>query len=177
MPRTDSLVRENAALLEQARALLEKLSDDAYAAPEPELGSESIGAHVRHCAEFYARLLRGAPSGRIDFDARPRDARIERSRALGMRSLRVLGRALERLAQRAPGTPLWVRLDRTPGDPEWLRSSLGRELRALHAHTVHHLAAIRMILCLRGEEVPPDLGVAPATLRYRERSPLLERVR
>ena len=67
---------------------------------------------------------------------------------------------------------LWVRMedcDQEALDDRFLTSSPARELQVLSSHTIHHFALIAMTLTALGVPIDPDFGVAPSTLRYRER--------
>ena len=55
------------------------------------------------------------------------------------------------------------------GDP-FLMSSVGRELLTLSTHTIHHFALIAITLRAHGVAVDPDFGVAPSTLRHRQKT-------
>ena len=75
------LIEVNTRWLLQAGALLEKISDDAYAGMPAGVEPHRVGAHLRHILEFYDCFLCGMRTGYIDYDARRRDPVIERSRA------------------------------------------------------------------------------------------------
>lgn len=166
-PLTD-LVRANARVLEQGRALVARLSDDAYRAGAPEVGLASIGSHVRHVLDFYACFVAQVDGGRIDYDQRARDPRIETDPRAALASLE---RATHALAAHERDGTLEVRMEGGP----WTRSSRARELAALLSHAVHHYALIAILLRRRGELVDPEFGVAPSTLRYWEESGASER--
>jgi hypothetical protein len=157
----NSLADSNIVLLEQLGALLDTLDDEAYVQPHPGIGLSGIGPHVRHCLDFYARLLAGAPAGRVDYDDRPREQRLETScRAARLRvtelaaSLPSLARADRRLRVRMDGVE-------APSDVQ-------RELLALQSHTVHHLALIAVLLRAQGRLPPAGFGVSPSTLRHEQ---------
>jgi hypothetical protein len=57
----------------------------------------SVGPHLRHCVDHFDLLLDGWRSGSVDYDARPRDARLE-----GIRGRCVMRSASSRLARRDP---------------------------------------------------------------------------
>lgn len=155
----------NRHFLEQGIALLETLTDAAYAAPYR--GHSPMGAQYRHVLEHYQSLLDGLAAGCVNYDARARDARLETDRRFALATTRDL---LARLATLPLVTDpaLVVHLDSGGGAaPDWRASSLGRELQFLASHTVHHYALIALLLEGLGEPVPDDFGVAPSTLAYR----------
>ena len=149
-------VAEHVAFLRQGEELLAGLSDEAYPA---------IGPHLRHAIEHYDLLFAGIAQGRVDYDARSRDARLETERTTAAAALaRIRVRIEEEIHSEDPNRPLRVASD------EDLSSSLGRELHYLLGHTIHPYAIVASILRAHEMEVPPDFGVAPSTLRYRNAS-------
>jgi 1-acyl-sn-glycerol-3-phosphate acyltransferase len=160
-PLRGALERGLAALAEGIE-LLEKLDDERYARAAAGLGTSGIGPHVRHVLEFFAALLRDLPGGWVDYDRRPRDPRVETNRSAALDALRELARQLARLVEHGADPELYVRQD----GADWSRSTLGRELTALHSHAVHHYSLIALLLRASGHEPPAALGVAPATLAY-----------
>jgi hypothetical protein len=66
----------NLHLIGQGVELLARLDAGVYAAPPP-VPMGTIGGHFRHCLEFFERFLAGLESGRIDYDRRERDPRVE----------------------------------------------------------------------------------------------------
>lgn len=164
------LVHDNVELLGQGLALLESLDDDLYARPEPAVSSSGIGSHLRHVLDYYGRFLAGFAEGRLDYDLRARDARVETERAYASEQLRSLLEELRSVASTEPvPARLAVKMDaRDEGDaaPPWSSSSVERELQFLSSHTVHHYALIAVILRLNGVEPDETFGVAPSTQRY-----------
>ena len=165
------LVEDNVALLRQGVAVLESLPDGLYAAEEARVSSSGIGGHVRHCIDYYRCLLRGLDSGRVDYDRRERDERIERDRDHAVASMRALIEDLRGLAETDLEPALQVKMDcglEDEAHAPWSRSSVPRELHALISHTVHHYALVAVVLRLQGVEPPAEFGVAPSTLRHWE---------
>ena len=159
---------QNLELLRQGLDLLERIDDDTYrAADDPAEAGSGVGPHLRHCVDAYECLLCGLGQGRVDYDARRRDAGVESDRRAGVAALDELAANLSLLADRDPDTELRVQAD-TPADAPgaWSRSTLRRELQFLVGHTVHHYALVAMILRRRGIEPGRDFGVAPSTLRH-----------
>jgi uncharacterized damage-inducible protein DinB len=160
------IVEQNLHFLRQGLALLGSLGADLYAARDG--GRSPIGAHLRHCVDYYRCLLRGLDTGRVDYDAREREAELESDVLAAGRALREIA---ERLSAIAPGDyarPLEVKVDTPAESPfAWNGSTVGRELRFLVSHTVHHYALIGMMLRERGVDPGDDFGVAPSTQEYR----------
>lgn len=150
----------NRTLLHQGVALLENLSEAQYA---------GVGPHYRHALEHYLGFFRGLAEGRVDYDARERDAVLERSREAALEATRRCLASLDALEHTADHA-LEVQMETETGSeaPDWRRSSVGRELQFLCSHTVHHYALIKLLLPEAG--LPGEFGVAPSTLSH-QRAP------
>jgi len=146
------MIETNLGWLRQALDLLERMDDTVYAASP---------AHLRHIIEFYQAFLEGAGSRQIDYDARRRDPRIERSRKAAAAAIESVMRHLRSFRALRFDAAVRVRIDNTVA-----KSTVGRELQFLSSHTVHHFALIAITLRLHSVGMPPDFGVAPSTLRY-----------
>lgn len=158
------LLEDNARLLSELAALVGVLGGSQYARSVDELDGASIGGHVRHCIDFVESLLGRVDGGRLDYDRRPREARLETDPGHARARLAALVALLREDA--APHGELLVKQD-GGGEGPWARSSTERELLALASHTLHHMALIAVALRLAGLAVPGDFGVAPSTLRHR----------
>ena len=159
-------VQGNRLLLQQGEALLERLTDAEYA--EVCLaGWAPVGAQYRHILEHYHAFFRGLATGRVDYDARPRELRLERSREAAREATREYLAALEAL-DGADERAILVQTDTGAPSPDgaadWRPSSAGRELQFLCSHTVHHYALIALLLKDVGPDLGPEFGVAPPTL-------------
>lgn len=163
MERNRTLIAQNVAVLLQGVELLDSLSSDVYAREGRFEARSGIGAHFRHCVEFYTSFLDGVSSGRIDYGVRSRDRRLERDRELARDRIWEIANLLDALVD--TDAPIVVRAEGV-ADDEWSRSSVGRELQVLASHTVHHFALIALLLRLEGVEPPEAFGVAPSTLEY-----------
>ena len=150
--------------LQQLDELLAGITQAAYQHGCDLLPGGTVGAHVRHCLEFYQCLFDGLESGEVDYDARERNPEIESHREAALREVRRL-RTVEwpRLQVLSRDTPLRV----CESLEARQATSLGRELGFAASHTVHHLALIAVLLrdhggCFVGRE----FGFAPATSRH-----------
>jgi uncharacterized damage-inducible protein DinB len=169
MTALETLIDDNVALLRQGLTMLEGLDDEAYARAHPSVGLSGVGSHLRHLVDFYERLFAGVEAGRVDYDARARDPRLEREVDYTSARLRRLITELEELPARAVAPALEVKSDSegaSPATAPWTASSLERELQAVLSHTVHHYALMAVALRLSGHEPDESFGVAPSTLRY-----------
>lgn len=156
-----------AELLEQARDLVLKLDDDAFAAPLPGVAA-SVGAHLRHCLDSFDRLFAGLETGAVDYDRRARDPRTEIDPMAALERIEALREELDERIAFEPDRALRVRADEPDLAPDegFVASTLARELRALASHAVHHFALVAVVLRLRGVVVPSRFGVAPSTWEH-----------
>lgn len=160
--RQDTLVRINAAWLEQALELLGDLDDTAFL---------RIGPQMRHVIEFYECFLDGLTILHVDYDQRRRDPILEQNRRAAASRIRGIVERLPREPELRGDGSLFVRMEDASAlgiSSSYLLSSVGRELQSLSSHTVHHFALIALMLRESGRTVPESFGVAPSTLRYRE---------
>ena len=157
------------ALLRQAVTVLEGLPDGLYTCTTSVTPEGTVGRHMRHCVDFYERFLDGLPTGRIDYADRRRDPTIESSRVVALTRLADLEQRLAAPTGLDPRRSILVRPEDDDVDPRnpgaWFRSSIGRELRFLASHTVHHFALIAVLLRTLGHPTDPAFGVSPSTLR------------
>lgn len=161
------MISGNIYLLEQGASLLRQLDDQVYAAVPAEISKSGIGAHLRHCLDFYDSFLRGIELGKVDYDLRERNELIEINRFAALAKIREL---VDRLRRVCIGRDLELLVKRENEhsflSSAWDRSSIQRELQFLFSHTVHHYALINVFLRLQGIQPAPDFGVAPSTLKF-----------
>ena len=161
------MITGNIYLLEQGASLLGELDDHVYAAIPTEISQSGIGAHLRHCLDFYGSFLRGIESGKVDYDLRERNELIETSRCAALAKIREMVDQLHRVCLGRDVELLVKRENEHSFLPSaWDRSSAQRELQFLFSHTVHHYALINVILRLQGIQPASDFGVAPSTLKF-----------
>jgi hypothetical protein len=156
--------------LEQGLALIERLDDALYSGTGALPVQSGVGAHFRHCIDFFEGFLAGIASGRIDYDRRERDPLGARDRAFAATKLRIVISELRSLPVTHGHAGVLVSLegdaDYSPGSTRWCRSTVSREIQFLLSHTVHHYALIALALRLRGFEPGEEFGVAPSTLKH-----------
>ncbi|MBI2682708.1 MAG: DinB family protein [Acidobacteriales bacterium] len=167
------LVSSLEQVLEQGLSLLEHLGDRDYAMRLAVPYNASIGAHYRHIVDHLLCLQGGLHAGRVDYDLRGRDPRVEIERDYARSVTRGLRDSFRSLTVKDCDRTLAVSysvgydLNRT----EWLASTVGRELAFCTGHAIHHFAIIR-ILCSQLEvAVPEHFGVAPSTLKFLQTTP------
>ena len=131
--------------------------------------SGSVGAQFRHNLDFAGALLKGIEEGRIDFNDRERDARVESDRQYAVGRFADVVRRLSELSPRIMAKSVLIRSE--IDNDTWLPSSIAREVEFVHSHTVHHHALIGEKLAGFGVEACENFGVAPSTLEYGRRRP------
>ena len=160
----------NISSLRQGVTLLRSLDDRLYAERLSPGRRNGVGCQMRHCIDLYTCFLAGLSEGRIDYNRRERDPRVEEDRGRAVGRLEVLIAELGRLETTAIHAPLEIRLDPPDrGEPGWCRSSVLRELQFLLSHTIHHYALITSLLERRGVRVRDELsgfGGAASTLEH-----------
>jgi hypothetical protein len=157
------------AFLLQGAELSGELGAELFAEASPLTRGGGIGPHLRHVADFVRALLRDWEAGRVDYDRRERDLRLETDPLRARAELLRLATALRRLESVGAERELWVRSEAALVGEAWQRSTLGRELGALISHTVHHYALIAVLLRAHGLEPKSEFGVAPSTLAHWQR--------
>ena len=153
--------------LEQGYELIVALDDDAYVLPPRHLVASSIGAHYRHHLEHVQMLLQNLRGGIVDYDCRPRSARVEQDRDFALAMTRDLIQHLSALAGEDLDVPLTIaHRTCTQDNARCAPSTLRRELLFLLSHTIHHYALIKLIAESLGQEVHGHFGVMPSTLAH-----------
>jgi hypothetical protein len=153
------------SLLEEGLRLLERTDDTAYSKTSGLSSRGSIGAHLRHCLDFYKSFLSGLELGRIDYNSRQRDSLIETDRHHAIHEIRQLIAGLREILPIFRIAPILIATE-DGSSREWCGSSIVRELEFLRSHTIHHYSLMAMLLRFEGIEPGEEFGVAPSTLRY-----------
>jgi len=129
--------------------------------------SGSVGAQFRHNLDFVNGFLKGLRSGKVDYERRERDPRIETDRRYAAAKFAAAIGELRKVRQTDLEKAMLVRSE---ADEELFHLSTGvRELEFMLSHTVHHHALIAEKLDAAGLSVARELGVAPSTLKFWER--------
>jgi hypothetical protein len=164
------LIQANIQLLDQSRDLLQRLDIETYVKTSPVFLNSAIGGHMRHCLEHYQSLIAGLHEGRINYDHRARDQKVETEPQAAEARMGELRNQLAGLDPANLPEDLSVLMDHGAESSTgvWQKSTLGRELQFLISHTIHHYALIAGLCRLHGVTICKDFGVAPSTLRHRE---------
>jgi hypothetical protein len=129
----------------------------------------AVGPHLRHCIDHFRLLLEGWPSGRVDYDARERDPRLERDSQSVLGALGAIVASLEAIGPADLSRPIVVTQSVAPGrPPQASPTCLERELAFLSGHTIHHIALMVLSARVAGVELPGELAVAYSTGAHRD---------
>ena len=154
-----------AGLLKDTARVLSLLAPEEYTDSDVPGISGSIGGHVRHCLDHVRALELGIERGLVDYDARRRDATIERDREAAVLSLMAAASRLLAVSGDVLARVVVVRsLLASDGPIVEATSSVGRELTFVVSHTIHHNAQIALLAHRVGSSrLPSRFGVAPST--------------
>lgn len=166
MHRVQDLIAQNVQYLDQALALVRRLDHEVWTARGPGFENGPVGTQMRHVLDHYTCFLAGWAERHVDYDGRPRDARIEDDADHAVDELRRIRQGLQGLAQEAGESELTVTQDDPRDPPARVVTTLARELQVLTSHTIHHFAVIGLILRTLDVPVDRNFGVAPSTLVY-----------
>jgi uncharacterized damage-inducible protein DinB len=156
----------NAACLDQSLSLLDRIDAAAYVRTQPPVFASGVGSHLRHALDYYEGLFTGMKSGRIDYEARSRDPRLEQDPRYAAAKIKEVQATLLKIPAEAEDRELFVLVENGSSASPGATTTIRRELDMLLGHTVHHYALISVALKLQGIDPGEEFGVAPSTLRY-----------
>jgi hypothetical protein len=156
-------------MIHQITGLLDNITPEQYAKGLDIFKGSTLGQHFRHILDFYLVLLNHYKTGLVDYTLRERDPKLETDPKYAMATFEEVLTKLDRLDEQ---TPLQVKADLlfcTEGERPLIPTSIGRELMYAYEHAVHHLAIIRIGIenAFPDLEIPKEVGIAPATIKYR----------
>lgn len=157
-------------LISQVNDVLAKLNDSMYSRPLKIFNQSSIGAHIRHIADFYNCLIKGAKASCIDYEHRERNVRIETEIDFAITTFCKIKEGINILDMNKT-TMIKTCFDSSEIDNITnVQSSIGRELMYAYDHAIHHLAIVKIGLQVEfpSISIDSDLGVAPSTIKYRK---------
>lgn len=145
--------------------LLKKLNQNQFIKPSDFLNQSSIGAHFRHSFEFYECVFDGILVGKLNYEKRLRNHRLETDLKYAMVKIERLIEQLDKIELKR----IKINLKSTELEFSETISTLPRELLYCLDHAIHHQALIKVGLKEFGIEdyVSPKFGIAYSTLRYR----------
>lgn len=167
MEQSSRIINHCIGLLEQVGRLLRSIDPVVFVSTSKVSPCGSIGAHLRHVIDFYQRFLAGVESGRVDYNKRERDPKLEQDLTSALTRIGSLIEDLRELYAVDEQESLLVSTEHDgSGSHFFCNSSVLRELVFLESHTIHHYSLIAMLLRLHEIEPPENFGVAPSTLSY-----------
>jgi hypothetical protein len=152
----------NIETLEQLRHGVSALDDDQYNWQFNGAHS-SAGKHTRHIIDHYLSFFKGSTLAGIHYDERSRDEDIETNRVCAIDTLYDLG------LRAGQGRVTVYISTHTDAPAVATDSSIERELVFLQAHTIHHMAIMRLLFELQSIVVPVQFGISPSTLKVERR--------
>jgi uncharacterized damage-inducible protein DinB len=153
-------------LLKQLEKMVSELSDQQFSTPVALLGQSTIGQHMRHILEFYIELGNGYHTGLIDYDGRKRNHDLQTIRSLAIAKIEEI-RGIINFDNK--DLQILTICDFEDQERQQLPTNYFRELMYNLEHTVHHMALIRVAVCLITEiSLPEDFGVAASTIKHRK---------
>lgn len=150
----------------QLSDVLDRLSDEEYTRQSKILSDATIGQHVRHIIELFQCLENGYARGRVNYEKRKRDYRIETDKQLAAAMLRAVYRQLDK-----PNKEIMLEAEDYCDTADMMvavPSNYYREIVYNLEHSIHHMALIRVgIREVSGLVIPEEFGVAYSTIKYR----------
>lgn len=159
----EPLLRFNRQVIDQALDLVA-----AHRVPGAPDYAYPVGAHLRHVIEHFEALLFPAVPGVVDYDARARDAELERSPLIAERRLERLREALSHGGGASLTTAVQVHGQAGLGGEFHFSvpSTLGRELVFVASHAIHHFALLQAHCKQHGVPTGETFGKAPGTVAH-----------
>lgn len=153
--------------MEQGLDLLGAITDSDYTRKHPLAFHASIGGHYRHSLEHFEPLLQEDTSI-IDYDARPRDNRLETNRIHAAARTVELIAASRQLTKFASPVHVRCRVSFSGDDSPLVSSTYEREAMYAIAHAIHHYALIAVMCNLMRVTLPESFGIAPSTVVHQK---------
>lgn len=156
-------------IVTQITNLLDCVDTKAYKQPLNIFKGSTLGQHFRHILDFYQCLLNGLDQSLVDYSSRQRDPKAEIDPGYARQAFMNLAVSVDQLPE---SQTVMVRTDFFNDEKNRrpiVQSSIGRELMFAYDHAVHHLAMIKIgigVAC-PDLELDENLGMAPATVKYR----------
>lgn len=153
------------ATLMQLREVLSGLPNTEFRKPLPILSNASVGQHTRHIIEFFQTLLASYQTGLVNYDKRQRNLLLETNLDTALQELSNL--CIDLVADDKQMLLTGTYSD--DGQTVTVATTYHRELVYNLEHAIHHMAMIKIgILQSTNLTVPPDFGVAAATILHRK---------
>ncbi len=148
-------------LLELERSLT-FLNNDQYSAQLAVFNNGTLGQHYRHIIELFQILIKSYDTGKINYDDRVRDLRLENDNTFALASIQEIIANITR-----PDKSLYIQSLMFDEHP--VPSSYNRELLYNIEHCIHHQAMIKIGFSeLDVQSLNAHFGLAASTIKYKE---------
>lgn len=147
--------------LQELSDLLDQLQSESYSSISPVFRTASIGQHVRHIIELFECLITQYDSGKINYDLRTRDPKLENNLAFALEKIRQVQSKIS-----LPDKDLILFQEHSFED-YGIKTTFFREMLYNLEHCVHHQALIRLACQVIPEVIiPENFGLAKSTQNY-----------
>jgi hypothetical protein len=128
----------------------------------------SAGAHMRHIIDHYLALISGLQLGKVDYDIRHRNSKVELEAQLALDKLLQISNWFKSLVNTDLTRDLTLSTEVSVHEKkvQLVPTSLARELVFVGSHAIHHYAMIAQIAQHQKITLPSNFGIAPATATY-----------
>ncbi len=152
-------------VFEQLNQTLIQLSGEEYCRPCTTLSGSTVGQHLRHIIELFQCLEEGYSTGRVNYENRRRDKRIETDKDFASSLMTTIQDKLNRPDREMM---LEASYDELNPAPMTIATNYYREIAYNLEHSIHHMALIRIgIREISGITLPENFGIASSTVKYR----------
>jgi hypothetical protein len=162
------LVQQNIEILEQLKACIVLMPQEAYVETRPLLEGSCLGMHFRHVIEFYECLLNGLPHQIVNYDSRVRNLELQSDTSFAINCITAIQLSIADLNK---DVALILQAGNS-NDIDFLEmpTSYLRELYYMMEHCTHHMALIKMALIQYWPQVqlPLNFGVAQSTIKFKQ---------
>lgn len=161
-------------VLLQGSSLLAGLDDGQFSQSVPQLKDSSIGRHYRHVLNHFQTLENALGSAVVEYDRRVRGTQLETSCEAARQETERLRAVFDTQMEAREFLPVRVRVLSGYATPAIIEtpSRLDREALYVLSHAIHHFAFIALLAGFLGAPMPPNFGLAPATLAHMEQPAL-----
>lgn len=153
-------IKEN---FEEIISLLENIDNQFYNQCHPELSNATIGEHTRHIIELYQSLLTDYELGKINYDKRERNLKIQTDVLFAISTINAILNQLDKPNKK-------LTLEQENNDVTYtIETNYERELLHNLEHSIHHQALIKVALIKDSSIViSENFGVAKSTIAFRK---------
>lgn len=121
------------------------------------------GKHIRHILDHYSALKLGNESGVVNYDLRSRNSDEESSTEAAKLRLNAIRHWFVESEWLEGAIQVESEVSVSDTVNSAVVSTIEREVAYVHAHTIHHLAHIRLLAKVYQVSLGVEVGIAPAT--------------